>query len=246
MRGLRDKVILVTGGAQGIGKATALRLAEENAVLVVGDRNGRGAEAVADDIRANGGKARSVELDVSSRQSWQDAAVRINDDLGGLDGLVNNAGVTRDKSLLKMAEEDWDLVINVNLKGAWLGCQAIVPLMIGRNGGSIVNLSSESRWGAFGQSNYSSAKAGLVGLTRTVALEQARNGIRVNAIAPGTTMTPMVEAVAEEIRKGWLDSIPLKREAQPSEIAAAIAFLLSEDASYITGQILGVNGGSAL
>ena len=246
MRGLNGKVILVTGGAQGIGKATALRLAEENAVLVVGDRNIEGADAVAAEIRESGGSARSVQLDVSSKQSWQDAAARITEAHGGLDGLVNNAGVTRDKSLLKMAEEDWDIVIDVNLKGAWLGCQAIVPLMIGRNGCSIVNLSSESRWGAFGQSNYASAKAGLVGLTRTVAFEQARNGIRVNAIAPGTTMTPMVEAVPDDVRKGWLDNIPLRREAQPAEIAAAVAFLLSEDASYITAQILGVNGGSAL
>ncbi|AFL50340.1 3-oxoacyl-[acyl-carrier protein] reductase [Sinorhizobium fredii] len=246
MRGLEGKIIILTGGAQGIGKSTALRLAEERAVVIVADRNLEGAEAVAAEIRSSGGKARSIQLDVSSKQSWQDAVATLKDEHGGVDGLVNNAGVTRDKSLLKMAEEDWDLVIDVNLKGAWLGCQAVVPLMVGRNGGSIVNLSSESRWGAFGQSNYASAKAGLVGLTRTVALEQARNGIRVNAIAPGTTMTPMVEAVPEDIRKGWLDNIPLRREAQPSEIAAAIVFLLSDDASYVTGQILGVNGGSAL
>lgn len=246
MRGLEGKVIVLTGGAQGIGKATALRLAEERAVVVVADRNLEGAEDVAAEIRSKGGKATSIQLDVASKQSWLEAAAKIKHDSGGVDGLVNNAGVTRDKSLLKMAEEDWDFVIDVNLKGTWLGCQAIVPLMVGRNGGSIVNLSSESRWGAFGQSNYSSAKAGLVGLTRTVAFEQARNGIRVNAVAPGTTLTPMVEAVPEDVRKGWLDNIPLRREAQPSEIAAAIAFLLSDDASYVTGQVLGVNGGSAL
>lgn len=246
MRGLENKIIVLTGGAQGIGKATALRLGEEGSVVVVADRNLDGAEAVANEIRAMGAKATAVQLDVASKQSWQDAAAQIKDQHGGVDGLVNNAGVTRDKTLLKMAEEDWDFVIDVNLKGAWLGCQATVPLMIGRNGGAIVNLSSESRWGAFGQSNYASAKAGLVGLTRTVAIEQARNGIRVNAIAPGTTLTPMVEAVPEDIRKGWQENIPLKREAQPSEIASAIAFLLSEDASYVTGQVLGVNGGSAL
>lgn len=245
MRGLKDKVVIVTGAAQGIGKATALRLAEEGAIVVIADRNAEGAEAVAAEIRAANGQASSVAIDVSDRQSWLDAAETVRHAHGRVDGLVNNAGVTRDKSLLKMTEQDWDFVIDVNLKGVWLACQAIVPLMAA-GGGSIVNLSSESRWGAFGQSNYAAAKSGLVGLTRTVALEQARNGIRVNAVAPGTTMTPMVEAVPEEIRKGWLDNIPLRREAQPSEIASAIAFLLSDDASYVTGQVLGVNGGSAL
>ncbi len=245
MRGLHGKIVMVTGSAQGIGKATALRLADEGAVVIVADRNIEGARSVADEIDPAGERARTILLDVSSRESWQQAAATVKDIYGGIDGLVNNAGITRDKSLLKMSEEDWDLVIEVNLKGAWLGCQAVVPLMATR-GGVIVNLSSESRWGAFGQSNYASAKAGLVGLTRTVALEHARHNIRVNAIAPGTTMTPMVEAVPEEVRKGWLENIPLGREAQPSEIASAIAFLLSDDASYITGQILGVNGGSAL
>lgn len=245
MRGLRDKIVVVTGSAQGIGRATALRLGEEGMIVIVADRNAEGAEAVAGEIRAANGRASFVALDVSDRQSWLTAAEQIRQAHGRVDGLVNNAGVTRDKSLLKMTEQDWDFVIDVNLKGAWLGCQAVVPLMA-TGGGSIVNLSSESRWGAFGQSNYAAAKSGLVGLTRTIALEHARNGIRVNAVAPGTTMTPMVEAVPEEIRKGWLDSIPLRREAKPSEIASAIAFLLSDEASYVTGQILGVNGGSAL
>ncbi|WVT77903.1 SDR family oxidoreductase (plasmid) [Sinorhizobium chiapasense] len=245
MRGLKDKVIVVTGGAQGIGRATALRLAEEGAILVIADRNLEGATATAKEIETSGARALAISLDVSDRESWAQAAIKIKETFGGADGLVNNAGLTRDKSLLKMGEDDWDVVLNVNLKGAWLGCQTIVPLMVGR-GGSIVNLSSEARWGAFGQSNYSSAKSGLVGLTRTVAIEQARNGIRVNAVAPGTTTTPMVEAVPEQIRQGWLESIPLRREANPAEIASAIVFLLSDDASYVTGQVLGVNGGSAL
>jgi len=245
MRGLKDKVIIVTGSAQGIGRATALRLNEEGAAVVIADVNAEGASKVAAEIAAAGGRSLAVSVDVTSRQSWADAVTAVMAAFGQIDGLVNNAGLTRDRSLLKMTDEAWDLVIDVNLKGAWLGCQSVIPHMMGR-GGAIVNLSSESRWGAFGQSNYASAKSGLVGLTRTVAFEHARHGVRVNAVAPGATTTPMVEAVPEEIRKGWLQNIPLRREADPTEIAAAIAFLLSADASYVTGQILGVNGGSAL
>lgn len=245
MRGLNGKIIVVTGAAQGIGRATALRLHEEGAKVVVADRNKAGADSVVFEIAGQGGDAFAVDLDVGSRQSWESAVGAIVATYGHIDGLVNNAGITRDSSLLKMTDEDWELVIDVNLRGAWLGCQVAVP-HLKEKGGAIVNLSSESRWGAFGQSNYSAAKSGLVGLTRTLALELARYGIRANAVAPGTTMTPMIEAVPENVRKDWLPGIPLRREADPSEIASSIVFLLSDDASYITGQVLGVNGGSAL
>ncbi|QZP31622.1 SDR family NAD(P)-dependent oxidoreductase [Pseudomonas sp. DR48] len=245
MRGLKDKVIIVTGAAQGIGQAIAERLFEEGAKVVIADRNKSGADDVAHSIQSRNGEALSVDLDVSSRESWVGAIQAVVGHYGRVDGLVNNAGLTRDSTLLKMSDDDWESVIGVNLKGTWLGCQLTVP-ELKKQGGAIVNLSSESRWGAFGQSNYSAAKSGLIGLTRTVALEHARHSIRVNAVAPGTTLTPMVEAVPEEIRAGWMSSIPLRREADPSEIASAVVFLLSDDASYITGQILGVNGGSAL
>ncbi|MCK0198123.1 SDR family oxidoreductase [Ancylobacter sp. 6x-1] len=245
MRGLTDRVFIVTGAAQGIGEATARRLNEEGAIVALADRNRVGIEALADELSAAGGRAIGVTLDVSSRDEWMAGVGTVLGRFGRIDGLVNNAGVTRDRSLLKMTDEDWDLVIDVNLKSAWLGCQNVIPAMTA-TGGSIVNLSSESRWGAFGQANYASAKAGLVGLTRTVAVEHARHNIRCNAVAPGATSTPMVEAVPAQIRQGWLDAIPLRREAEPSEIAAAIVYLLSGDASYVTGQILGVNGGSAL
>lgn len=245
MRGLKDKVVLVTGAAQGIGKATAQRLAEEGMLVAAADRNFAGVEAVAKTITKANGRALPFLLDVATRESWTECVARAVDAFGSIAGLVNNAGLTRDSSLLKMKDADWEAVIDVNLRGPWLGCQTVIPHMTAK-GGSIVNLSSESRWGAFGQSNYSSAKAGLVGLTRTVAFEHARHKVRVNAVAPGTVTTAMVEAVPADVRKGWLQNIPLRREADPSEIASVIAFLLSDDASYVTGQIIGVNGGSII
>jgi len=245
MRGLKGKVFIVTGAAQGIGQATALRLAEEGAAVAAADRNLAGAEKTASEIAKTGSRAIAVPLEVTDRDSWTKCVARVAEELGGIDGLVNNAGVTRDRSLMKMSDDDWDTAVDVNLKGPWLGCQIVIPHMQAK-GGAIVNLSSDARWGAFGQSNYSSAKAGLVGLTRTVAIEHARHKIRVNAVAPGVVATPMVMAVPEEIRKGWMQAIPLRREAQPSEIASVIAFLLSDDASYVTGQIVGINGGSVI
>ena len=242
MRGLQGKIIIVTGGAQGIGKSTAQRLTEEGARVVVADLNLEGAQQLATEL---GGPAIAVSLDVASRESWQNMVTEVISKLGGIDGLVNNAGVTRDRSLLKMTDEEWNTVIDIHLRGTWLGCQIVIPHMTAK-GGAIVNLSSDARWGAFGQSNYSAAKSGVVGLTRTVVIEHSRHKIRANAVAPGPVLTPMVQAVPEEVRKSWLANIPLRREAEPEEIASVIAFLLSDDASYVTGQIIGVNGGSII
>jgi 3-oxoacyl-[acyl-carrier protein] reductase len=210
----------------------------------VTDRDIDGAERTAAAIRGTGAAAQAYEHDVADDASWEAMTAAVVRDAGGIDALVNNAGVTRDRSLLRMSREEWDTVIAVHLTGAWHGCRAVVPHMRERGGGAIVNLSSESRYGAFGQSNYAAAKAGIIGFTRTVAIEHARHAIRCNAVAPGSIDTPMTQAVPEEIRASWIDGIPLARFGEASEIASVIAFLVSDDASYVTGQVLGVDGGS--
>lgn len=202
------------------------------------------ARATSQELLAEGLTAHSVVLDVTDRAAWQSATEACRQQLGRLDILVNSAGFTRDRSLLNMSDEDWGSVIDVHLRGTWLGCQHVVRSMRAGNGGAIVNLASESRHGSFGQVNYAAAKAGVVGLTRTVALEQARHGIRCNAVSPGMVNTPMIATVPDHIRTELRERIPLARFAEPQEIAAAIAFLASADASYITGQTLNCDGGS--
>jgi 3-oxoacyl-[acyl-carrier protein] reductase len=233
------RVAVVTGAGSGIGRAVARRLAADGATVMAADLSGEAAAAIAAEL---GGA--SVRLDVAQRADWQAATEQTVAELGGIDVLVNCAGITRDRTLLKMTDEEWHAVIEVHLTGTWLGCQHAVPVMRERDGGAIVNLSSEARHGSFGQANYASAKAGIVALTRTVALEHARHGIRCNAVAPGPVNTPMLEAVPEAVKEAWLPQIPMRRFGEPAEIAAAVAFLTSAEASYVTGQCLGVDGGS--
>ena len=239
-----SKVALVTGAGSGIGAATATRLAREGGSILCSDIDLAAARRTAAVLSREGLAAEAQAHDVVDRDSWQAAVDRCQERFGGLDVLINNAGFTRDRTLLKMTEEEWQEVIDVHLRGAWLGCQTAVPALRLRGGGAIVNLSSESRHGAFGQANYAAAKAGVVGLTRTVALEHARDGIRCNAVAPGMIDTPLTQGLPAELSERMRQAIPLARFGQPSEVAATVAFIASPDASYLTGQTLGCDGGT--
>src|SRR5579875_2972849 len=243
-RRFTGRIALVTGAGSGIGAATARRLAAEAAAVACSDIDLGAATTTAEAIARQGGTATQIAHDVTDPGSWRDAVECCRQRFGGLDVLVNNAGFTRDRTAVKMSEGEWDEVIDVHLRGTWLGCRQALPVMRECGAGAIVNVSSESRHGSFGQANYAAAKAGIVGLTRTLALEHARQGIRCNAVAPGMVDTPLTEAMDRDISARLRAAIPLQRFAAPHEVAAAIAFLASEDAAYITGQTLNCDGGT--
>jgi 3-oxoacyl-[acyl-carrier protein] reductase len=246
---LKDKVTLITGGAAGIGKATAQRFNEEGAVVVICDVKEEAGQAVVDEL----GLAAFYKVNVADRQDVQrwidDVAARF----GRIDVLVNNAGVLRDGRLVvvkdgelvkQMPEADWDLVIGVNLKGVFNCTQAVAPVMIRQGGGVILNASSVVGLdGNFGQTNYVATKAGVVGMTKVWARELGRHGIRVNAIAPGFILTEMVLQMPEKIREEMASHAPLRRMGEPRDIANAYLFLASDEASYISGEVLRVDGG---
>ncbi len=246
------RVAIVTGAARGIGAGTAKRFAEEGAAVAVLDLDEQQAQATADGL---GGSARAigVECNVADSASVEQAVGRVVEELGGLHILVNNAGITRDNLLFKMSEDDWDAVLSVHLKGAFLMSKAAQKTFVDQKYGKILNLSSVSANGNPGQANYSAAKAGVQGFTRTLALELGRFGVNVNAIAPGFIATEMTDATArrlgvdvDEFRKMNAEANPVKRVGQPEDIAAAAAFLCSDEASYITGQTLYVDGGAKI
>jgi 3-oxoacyl-[acyl-carrier protein] reductase len=241
---LKDKVALVTGGAQGIGKIVGEELARQGAHVILGDVNLEGAEKSADEIKGNGGSASAVALNVTDAGGVQKCFDSVSKEFKLVDILVNNAGITRDGLLMRMKEADWDLVLSINLKGSFLCSQQAVKQMMKQKSGSIVNVASiVGLMGNAGQANYSASKAGLIGLTKTTAREVASRGIRVNAIAPGFIDTAMTQVLDEKVRERLIEQIPLARLGLPEDIANCISFLVSDRASYITGQVLSINGG---
>ncbi len=240
----KGKTALITGSARGIGRAIAERLASEGARVIISDVLEDVAENTVREFRAKGYEAVAIKADVSKAD---DADRLVNDAVKqyeSLDIVVNNAGITRDALMIRMKEADWDAVLNVNLKGAFLVTQAAAKVMIKQRSGRIVNISSVvGRMGNAGQTNYAASKAGLIGLTKAAAKELASRGITVNAIAPGFIKTEMTDKMPEAAREKLSGGIPLGRLGLPEDVAAVTAFLVSDDAAYITGQVLGVDGG---
>jgi 3-oxoacyl-[acyl-carrier protein] reductase len=241
---LKGKVALVTGGGQGIGQVIGNHLARIGAHVVFGDINLKNAEKSADDVSASGGKASAILLNVTDPENVKVAFDSIKSEFKSLDILINNAGITKDGLFVRMKEEDWDRVLAVNLKGSFLCGQQAAKHMMKQRQGAIVNIASiVGIMGNAGQANYSSSKAGLIGLTKTMARELAPRNITVNAIAPGFIDTEMTRVLDEKIKDKLVEQIPLSRLGLPEDIAHSVVFLVSSSSSYITGQVLNVNGG---
>ncbi len=245
---IKGKRVLVTGSSDGIGKAIAIRLANEGADVVINYRsNSDSAQKIVSEIVALGSKSTAIMADVSDSNQVNGLIKSAIDFMGGIDILINNAGVTRDNLILRMSEDDWDFVIDSNLKSAFLCTKAVLPQMLKQRSGRIVNISSiVGLNGNPGQANYTSSKAGLIGLTKTTAKEVASRSITVNAIAPGFIVTKMVEGLSPEVLKEIEKRVALGRLGNTEDVAGTVAFLVSEDASYITGQVISVDGGLVL
>jgi 3-oxoacyl-[acyl-carrier protein] reductase len=244
MGSTEQKVALVTGGAQGIGRSIALALAGAGVDIAIVDLNPDGVAAAVAEVAATGRRAFGFTGDVSSLAFAQEAVAGTVAAAGGLHVLVNNAGITRDGLILRMKSEDWDAVLRVNLTGSFNFCKAAVPVLIKQRWGRIVNISSVvGAMGNAGQVNYAASKAGLIGLTKSLAREVASRGVTVNAVAPGFIDTAMTQAMPEKARETLIAQIPAGRLGLPADVAAAVGYLVSEGAGYVTGQVLHVNGG---
>lgn len=241
---LEGKNALITGASQGIGKAVAMGMATEGANIGIADINMESAESAAREVSALGVKSVAIKMDVSKQDEVTNAFGTFTKELGKLDVLVNNAGITKDTVLLRMKEEDWDAVLNVNLKGSFLCSKEAVKIMAKQRTGKIISISSVVAFmGNPGQANYSSSKAGLIGLTKTIAKEYAGRGIRANAIAPGFIQTAMTDVLSDTVKEEMKKAIPLGEFGTPDDITNAAIFLASDESDYITGQIIHVNGG---
>lgn len=247
MHRFTDRVALITGAAQGIGEATALLFASQGARLALFDRDGAGLADVAARCQALGAEVLTQVGNVAERADWDALVAAAQSRWGRLDILINNAGITRDARFDQMTVEQFDLVLDVNLRGVFHGAQAVLPALLAAGGGVILNTSSVvGLHGNFGQTNYAAAKAGVIGMTKTWARELGPKGIRVNAVAPGFISTPMTAAVPQKVAEKMVAGVALQRLGRPEDIAKAYAFLASDEADYITGIVLEVDGGMAM
>ncbi len=245
MKLLEGKTAVVTGGARGIGRAIVLAFANQGANIAFSDLAlDENTAALETELTKLGVKSKAYASNAANYDDSQSFIDQVAAEFGSIDILVNNAGITRDNLLMRMTEADWDLVINVNLKSVFNMTKAVQKYMLKQRSGSIINMSSVvGIEGNAGQSNYSSSKAGLIGFTKSIAQELGSRGIRVNAIAPGFIATPMTDKLPEDVRKGWVQTIPLRREGQPEDVADVCVFLGSKLSSYVTGQVISVCGG---
>jgi 3-oxoacyl-[acyl-carrier protein] reductase len=244
MKKLENKIAIITGGADGIGKATAIRFALEGAIAVIWDLNEEKGIRLTEEIRSDGGEADFYKVNTADYQQVENAAAAVVEKYGQVDILINNAGITRDASLKKMTVEQWHQVIDVNLNGVFYCTKAVSPYMMDKGYGRIISTSSVvALYGNFGQTNYVATKAGVIGMTKTWARELGRKGITVNAIAPGFISTEMVALMPENVLASMREKVPLGRLGKPEEIASAFVFLASDEAAYINGAVLSVDGG---
>ena len=247
MAKLQDKVAIVTGGSRGIGKAIALRLATEGAKVVVTATTKAGADKTAEEIRQNGGQATGFEANVAEVKQVEALIKGTVEQFGGLHILVNNAGITRDNLVMRMSDEDWNAVIATNLTGTFNCIRAASKIMMKQRSGKIINITSVvALMGNKGQANYCAAKAGVIGLTKSVARELASRNVQINAIAPGFITTDMTAVLPEAAKTAMAQAIPLERMGTPEEVASAVAFLASAEADYMTGQVLNIDGGMVM